>query len=174
MNEVQVALVLDRLGANYHREVSAEELAVWTDHLSGVQIEVAERAMHNVIEVEAFFPPVAVFQREVTNASRDLAKEREAMGPAGGGPNPDCERCYGKQWYEVEPTAMRLSSGHVTYSPNLKPCPDCNMDGYERWERHLTERRQPRPPRSTDEALPFNLQDMLANARAALDPSGRT
>lgn len=170
MNAVEVAMLLDRLGVAYRTEIPPEAVEVWTDHLAGVEVNVAVDAVENVIGIETFFPTVAVVQREIGAVQRRRARERLEAPPLGSGPSGDCQLCHGLVWYEVEPVqVVNQRTGEVTHDSQWKPCQFCDPGQYDAW-RKANEDRSKRQARKAKrpEHYATNITDLLADARAAL------
>ena len=143
MNEQEVALVLDRLGTAFSKEIPGEALDVWIDHTSGVAPEIAVEAVDAVIASSEFFPTVKAF---LDHARRIEGEHAEAAALASYHVQPPgpCRLCEGVGWYRTQPhKVIDRSTGELMWAnEQWKPCDQCNHVACEQVPRWRAERRR--------------------------------
>lgn len=170
MNGPQVALVLDRLATAFRYTLTSEDLAVWTDHIGGLDAGLATEVVETLISNhDGFMPTVAAFRDAYAAAHRARMRERRDLAPEG--PNPSCGWCGGTEWVEVDPHEKRdLETGAVIYrgTTTVRPCEACFPEGYEKFRADLPKRKAMLARFSPPETFDYNPMDALRAAAEAL------
>lgn len=158
----ETAIILDRFGAAFGGEMSAEKVDVWLKQIHHLDPEIAMRAVDEYIGSEMIAPKVAPF----LEVYRDLAKRADAerRRREQGTPVADCE-CRGSGWLEVD---GYVRNGH-RYDNVVRPCEFCAPKSYEQWATQwkpdLAARRRQRRPA---ELLPASPTEGISAARDVL------
>lgn len=172
MTPAQVALVLDQLGVAFSKEIPAEALSVWAPQLSEIPDNVGILAVDLLVATEEFFPTVAMYRKYVGEAHRVVARERDALPPEQGGPDPRCSFCRGHGWGEGTPNVrVDKETGERHEDATVRPCENCDPVAYQTWLNYKDEIRRKglrSHPRQSDRE-PSTLIDAARDVLKAAD-----